>query len=421
MKDRRWRSLLPLTMVALLGACATAPQPRHAPQIILPAPTVPAAPATVKALLPTKPEDVWTRLRQSFAMSDCDADPQILSWARRYTRSPQRFEAHVREVMPRLAYVQQIAAKHDVAGEFALLPWVESHFQPISNRGRHSHQRAAGMWQIMPSTARAIGLKVGHDYDERYDVPAATESVMTLLSRYHNDLHDWRLVDYAYNRGEFAVRRMVQQHGVPTAEPVIPKLPVSRTTREHLTKLLAIACVVREPARFHVTLPSLPTEDRLETVEVKHPMPLSKAAARADMPLSKLRHLNSAYRNGHIATARMPAHLLLPRHHVAQWRDASRQAEDGNLTASVMPQPITLPSLASPDNEPPSQSEAEQSPPLASSTSAAPTRHHTVRPGESLWSIAHHYSISVAKLERWNHLRGHKLKPGQVLKVSAPG
>lgn len=418
MNDLRWRSLLPLTMATLLGACATTPRTRHAPQIALPAPVVPTAPATVKALLPTKSEDVWTNLRQSFAMSDCDADPRILSWARRYTRNPQRFETHVREIMPRLVYVQQVAAKHDVAGEFALLPWVESHFQPASS---HRHHRAAGMWQIVPSTARAIGLKVGRDYDGRYDVPAATESVMALLDRYHNDLHDWRLVDYAYNRGEFAVRRIVQQHGAPADKPVIPKLPVSRTTREHLAKLLAIACVVREPARFHVTLPSLPPEDHLETVEVKHPMPLSKAALRADMPLSKLKHLNSAFRNGHISTAGTPSHLLLPRHRVAQWRDASRQAEDANLTASVMPQPITLPSLSSPDNDPMSQSEVEQSPPLTSSTPPAQTRHHTVRSGESLWSIARRYSVSVTKLERWNHLRGNKLKPGQVLKVSAPG
>jgi len=419
MNGRRWRSLLPLAMAALLGACATTPRTSHAPRIIPPATVVSAAPPVIQALVPAKPEDVWSKLRQSFAMSDCDADPRILSWARRYTRDPRRFEARVREIMPRLVYVQQVAAKHDVAGEFALLPWVESHFQPVSNR----HHRAAGMWQIVPSTARAIGLKVGHDYDGRYDVPAATESVMTLLNRYHSDLHDWRLVDYAYNRGEFAVRRMVQKHGQPADQPVIPKLPVSHTTREHLTKLLAIACVVREPARFHVSLPLLSPGDHLETVKVTQPMPLREVAKRADMPLDTLRHLNAAFRNGHIPAARTPARLLLPRHRVAQWRDASRQVEDANLTASVMPQPITLPSLAAPDNGPASQSEVEQSPPLASSAATPPvrSRRHTVRPGESLWSIAHRYSTSVAKLERWNHLHGHKLKPGQVLKVSAPG
>ena len=419
MNGRRWRSLLPLAMTTLLGACATAPRSSHPPRIIPPA-TVVSTPAPVvkaKAVVPARPEDVWSKLRQSFAMSDCDADPRILSWARRYTSDPRRFETRVREIMPRLTYVQQIAAEHDVAGEFVLLPWVESHFQPVSS---HHHQ-AAGMWQIVPSTARAIGLKVGHDYDGRYDVSAATEGVMTLLSRYHGDLHDWRLVDYAYNRGEFAVRQMVQKLGQPADQPVIPKLPVSHTTREHLTKLLAIACVVREPARFHVNLPLLSPDDHLETVEVKQPMPLREVAQRAGMPLSRLKHLNPAFRKDHIPASHTPAQLLLPRHRVAQWRDASRQAEDANLTASVTPQPVTLPALSSPDDDAPSQSEAERSPPLASQGPSPKTRRHTVRSGESLWSIAHRYSVSVDELEHWNHLRGHKLKPGQVLKIKMPG
>lgn len=418
MTTRLWRALLPLGVAAVLGACATTPGTTHAPRIILPAAEVSTAPATVKALVPRKPDDVWTRLRQSFAMADCDADPQVLSWAHRYTRSPERFEDHVREVMPRLVYVQQVAAKHDVPGEFALLPWVESHFQPASS---HRHHHAAGMWQIVPATARAIGLKVGHDYDGRYDVPAATEGVMSLLSRYHQDLHDWRLVDYAYNRGEYAVRRLVQRHGTPADVPVIPKLPVSHTTREHLAKLLAIACVVREPARFHVTLPTLASQDHLETVKVKHAMPLREVAKRTDMPLAKLQHLNSAYRHGHIPAAHLPANLLLPRHRVAQWRDASSQTADAGLTASVMPQPTPLPSLSGSDREPPAQGDLEQSPALPPAVDVSETRHHTVRPGESLWSIAHRYSVSVAKLERWNHLHGPRLKPGQVLKVSAPG
>jgi membrane-bound lytic murein transglycosylase D len=356
-------------------------------------------------------------LRQSFEMADCDADPHILSWARRYTRSPQRFEQHIREVMPRLVYVQQVAASHGVAGEFALLPWVESHFQPVQSR---HHQRAAGMWQIVPRTARSMGLKVGHDYDGRYDVPAATEGVMTLLSRYHDDMHDWRLVDYAYNAGEFAVRRLVRQHGAPGEHPVIPKLPVTRTTREHLTKLLAIACVVREPSRFHVDLPLLPPGKQLETVAVKHSMPLAQAARRADMPLGKLKHLNAAFRNGHIAAAGAPAHLLLPRRHAEHWRSAVLQSEDADLTASVTPQPLTLPTLSPDDGEPP-QGDIENTPPIAPPSSARPSSRHTVRRGESLWTIARRYAVSVRDLEHWNHLHGHKLKPGQVLKISAPG
>jgi membrane-bound lytic murein transglycosylase D len=415
---RRRRFCLPLAVPVLLSACATAPGPSRAPRIVPPlVAAVPATPPAVKAVLPAQPDDVWSRLRHSFAMADCDADPRIVSWAERYTSDPRRFEARIREAMPRLAYVQQAAADHGVAGEFALLPWVESHFQPVTSR---HHQRAAGMWQIVPRTARAMGLEVGRDYDARFDVPAATEGVMGLLSRYHDDLHDWRLVDYAYNAGEFSVRRLVRQHGMPADEPVIPKLPVSRVTREHLTKLLAIACVVREPARFHVNLPLLPAEQQLETVAVKRPMTLDAAARRAGMGSDKLMHLNAAFRDGRIAATHTPAHLLLPRRQAEQWRDAAQQAEDAGLTAGVTPAPVPLPKLASPGNDEPAQSAVENSPPLPPATAAGTIQHHTVRSGESLWQIARRYAVSVRQLERWNRLHGRTLKPGQVLEVSAP-
>jgi membrane-bound lytic murein transglycosylase D len=419
---RRWRHGLTLAAPMLLAACATTPNAVRAPVIHPPRPAaVPLPQPDVSAVVPAR-DDIWTRLRQSFAMSDCDADPHILSWAERYTRDPQRFEDHLREAMPRLVYVQQVAAQHDVAGEFVLLPWVESHFQPVSS---HRHQRAAGMWQIVPSTARSMGLHVGRDYDGRYDISAATEGVMKLLGRYHADLRDWRLVDYAYNAGEFAVRRLVRQHGAPAAEPVIPSLPVSRITREHLTKLLAVACVVREPARFHVNLPLLPADQRLEAVAVRQPMKLPEAAQRAGMPLAQFKHLNAAFLDGHIAADRHPSQLMLPQRNAVQWRDAQRQAADAGLTASVTPSPSPLPALPVDNSGTPPPGAAENAPPLAVAApppSIAPSatgRTHTVRAGESLWSIAHRYAVSVRDLEHWNHLRGEAIRPGQVLRVGA--
>ncbi|HXS04761.1 MAG TPA: transglycosylase SLT domain-containing protein, partial [Rhodanobacter sp.] len=94
-------------------------------------------------------------------MSDCNADPAVLGWAKRYTRDPEQFEEQLRSALPRLAYVQEVAAQYNVAGEFVLLPWVESHYRPIPARKR----RPAGMWQIMPITAGAMGLRVDRHYD----------------------------------------------------------------------------------------------------------------------------------------------------------------------------------------------------------------------------------------------------------------
>ena len=86
---------LPLTLSLLLAACATAPIPQPAPpKAEAPVAVVPdvadGVPASPQAPAAT---NVWERLRGSFAMADCAADPAIDVWARRYTRSPRHFEA----------------------------------------------------------------------------------------------------------------------------------------------------------------------------------------------------------------------------------------------------------------------------------------------------------------------------------------
>ena len=408
---------LPLVMLAsLLAACATPPTtaPKPGPTVTpIPAPSPPASSSPQpQAAAPTSTSvdtaNVWDKLRGSFAMSDCDADPQIMVWAHRYTQNPQRFEAQMNSALSQLVYVQQVAEKYDVAGEFVLLPWVESQYQPVPGH----RNLPAGMWQIVPSTAHVIGLHVDRGYDGRLDTSASTDGIMHMLHDYYNELHDWRLVDYAFNRGEYAVRRLVQQHGVPPKEPAIPKLPVPRVTREHLTKLLAISCVVRDPSRFNVELPTLPPDQHLETVEVSHGMTISGAANNAGMAPDTLKRLNPAVHSD-MLDANTP-HLLMPHLNAEQLRGAMQGAGDQNMTGSTSVPADPPAPVASEDKAPVKQDSPADTKPSHRG------RTHTVRPGESLWQIARNYSTSVSTLQRLNNLHGKALKPGQVLKLDAP-
>ncbi len=342
-------------------------------------------------------------------MSDCDADPQIMVWAHRYTQNPQHFESQMDSALSQLVYVQQVAEKYDVAGEFVLLPWVESQYRPVPGH----HNLPAGLWQIVPSTAHVLGLHLDHGYDGRLDTPASSDSVMRMLRDYYNTLHDWRLVDYAFNRGEFGIQRLVQQHGAPPAEPAIPKLPVPRITREHLTKLLAISCVIRDPSRFNVELPTLPDDQHLETVEVSHGMTLSGAANHAGMPANTLKQLNPAV-NSDLLDANTP-HLLMPHRNAEQLRNAMQTANDQYMVASTSNTGDPPASFAFADRAADAQDSAN-----VSASPSHKARTHTVRSGESLWQIARSCSVSVATLERLNNLHGKAIKPGQVLKLDAP-
>lgn len=417
------RHALPVALTSLLAACATSPHqvPKGAGRTATVAP--PPAVRDVNhgispAAKPVAASNVWDQLRGSFEMADCDADPAVLSWARRYTQNPRNFESQMRQALPRLVYVQQVAAQHHVAGEFALLPWVESHYRPVtSGKGN-----PAGMWQIMPVTANALGMKVEKNYDGRLDVPTATDAIMSLLSRYHDDLGDWRMVDYAYNAGEFAVRKLINQHGEPPADPVIPKLPVKRVTREHLTKLLAISCVVREPDRFNVTLPELPAEQQLVSVSVDRSMPMEQAADHAGMATDDLKDLNANFRNGYF-DKRKASYLLMPSDKADQFRDALVQARKSGDTDDVPP--LLTSSMASDDTPakgPASKKSAKGSSKSAAKSTAKSTgkaRTHTVKSGDTLWTISRAYSVDVDQIKRLNHLSGQHLRLGQVLTLEA--
>lgn len=402
------RRLLPLLLASLLSACATTPSPRpEAVPVPAPAPSgIPApaeAPPAVAAAPAPDASDIWDRLRDSFAMPDCDADGDVLAWAHRYTRNPQRFEQEVRAALPRLTYVQQVASRHGVPGEFVLLPWVESGFRPIPGR----HGRPAGMWQIMPATASAMGLRVDRHYDARLDVQASADAVMKLLSRYHEQFHDWRVADYAYNTGEFRARKLVEQHGLPPQSPVIPRWSVHDITREHLTKLLAMACVIRQPDRFHVSLPTLAPSQHLVSVPLPHSMPLAHAADRAGMPLDQLKNLNAAFRND-IADTSVASYLMMPVGHAQQFRDALLQ-QAASASADRMPDTDFAADIGAT-----ADAGAVQAAPQATGR----VRTHRVKSGESLWQLARQYAVSVRDLERWNHLQGGRIKPGQVLTVA---
>lgn len=405
----RFPQSLPLGLSILLSACAGVPsQTPHRQTTVSPV-VIPMDTGSVPSINPPAPavtaatSDIWDQLRGSFAMADCDATPEIMTWARRYTHNPRQFESQLHEVLPQLEYVQQVAARYDVAGEFVLLPWVESHFQSVPGR----RNLPAGMWQIMPVTAGTMGLHVNGHYDGRLDAPAATNAVMKLLKQYHDQFHDWRVADYAYNTGEFNIRHLIQTRGMPANEPVIPNWPVRKVTREHLTKLLAMACVVREPDRFNVSLPTLPGEEHLVQVQVPRSMPITQAADHAGMSVDALKGLNAAFRSDMIDTA-AASYLLLPAGHAQQFRDAlldqagSTTASAGNLLAST------------PDSDPVAQTPMIRHP---ARTRIGP-KIHTVQQGESLWQIAHDYSVSTSQLQRWNNLHGNVLKPGQVLQLS---
>jgi membrane-bound lytic murein transglycosylase D len=326
----RFHRALRLTPLLLLAACASVPMPSPKTaagthRITLPPPAT-FDPGQAQARIDgawsiqahADPGQVWEQLRESFTMDGCQADPSIMHWARRYTRNRSGFENRLRAALPKIAYIQQTADKYGIPGEFALLPWVESRYRAVPSNGSGS----TGAWQITARTATTMGLRVDERYDGRLDLQASSTAVMQLLRRYHQRFDDWRMVTYAYNAGESATARFVKRQGPRTAQAAIPAWPGHSVTQRHLSQLLAIACVVRNPERFGVTLPGLREARRLTAIPVEGTLALDTAARYAGLPVETLKQFNAGFLDG-VIDGSTGADLLLPAAHARQFRAAS--------------------------------------------------------------------------------------------------
>jgi len=428
---------------AVLAACSVQPQrpqapPQSAPVLpppatpVIPPPTPPAVPDVAVQASP------WQRLRDRFAMTSCDYRPQVMRWAQRYTKSPRRFAASWERSLPFLLIVVDELERRDLPGEFAMLPYVESGYEPVASRG----DRPAGMWQLMPDTARGENLAINADYDGRLDAQASTTAALTLIERYQKQFGDWRLADMAFNSGEFRVKGLLRgrdARALSAAE--LGKLTFNQITHDHLDRLLALACVVSDPQRFNVTLPEPTPGDHLEAVALQSGMDVRLAARLAGMDPADLKRLNAGYRRNRMATGvdyrlLMPADRVERFHSVAQtipvdlwndWRE-QRAARTSGIASWAAEAGVPVAVLAAANALAENTTIAPTTRLLlpgreaATETTDSPSRAnvHVVKSGDTLSGIAHRYDVPLAQLKRLNPaVNGKLLRPGARLRVEA--
>lgn len=437
------RASLAVALTLLLAACATSGQrSEQAPSAPPPtAATIPAVePVAALPAADTTPASPWVRLRANFAMQGCAYRPEVQRWAVIYTKRPSQFAASWEKAMPFLLLVVDELARRKLPGEFALLPYVESTYQPVASHG----DRAAGMWQIVPDTARERGVIVNADYDGRLDAGASTTAALDLIARYREEFGDWRLADMAYNSGEFKVRKLLRGRDAHTlSASELSRLSFNPVTHEHLDRLLALSCIIDDPARFGVTLPEPRAGDVFERVPLAAGMDLRLAARLAKLDVRDVLRWNAGFRS-----SRMPAtgvhELWLPKDSIVRfetaaavipvemwgdWREQRVASSAGIGTwAAQVGVPVAVLAAANaldeeatvtrdsalllPGREP---ERAER----AASASAG-ERSIVIRAGDSLSRIAQRNAIPLNELRKLNPRSNGTLHLGQRLRLGSP-
>lgn len=426
---------------ALLAGCAaqrpqrTATPPPSAPAVTEAVELPPPPPAPV-----AEPVDFWSALRDDFVFAHCDSDATVTAWIRRYGAHPRRLQDEFARVLPQMRYVAGLMHEAGLPGEYVLLPWVESNYRAL--RGKRGGP--AGMWQIMPATATSLGLRVDLREDARLDLHESTVAAIRLLQRYERMLGDWRLATMAYNTGVYRVKKRLADRGKPVSEhSAIPDIGVSVTTREHLAKLHALACLVRDADAHGLNLPDPDAAPMLYRVQLAGALPLAMLAHLAGSDATRFAELNA----GILDPAR-PTTQVMIEGDAAMTRlrrlSASMQARDWTRWQRVVLHQSRNPadftgddvdgaSLLGEVNDVAGDASLADGAHLwlpvslaatlpAQAATIAPTAipTHRVVAGDSLWSLARRFGVRIAELRDWNGLRGDGLKLGQILRLAPP-
>jgi membrane-bound lytic murein transglycosylase D len=386
--------------------------------------------------------DLWQRIRDGFDLPELDS--KLVARHERWYADRPEYVANMMERAQRyLHYIVEEVEKRGMPTEIALLPMIESAFNPDA----YSVSHASGIWQFIPSTGKKYGMKQNWWYDGRRDIISATEGALDYLQNLHDQFGDWELALAAYNCGEGAVARAIERNrrrGKPTD---FASLKLPDQTRNYVPKLLAIKHIVSDPDKFGLQLQPIPNQPYFSAVATTHHIDAKLAAKLADIPLDEFNALNPGH-NRPVILQENADILLLPvdktetfranldsyNEPLVSWQPyASKKGERLDKLAPRFG--LSVAKLKSVNGLSPRSKVSNGQTLLVPSSNGAEadadfeafnthilpddqrTTVHIVRRGETLGSIARHYHISLASLKARNG-NSSVIRPGQRLAIA---
>lgn len=266
---------------------------------------------------PSEHVDVWDRIRKGFDINDLN-NPLVANHTAVYAAHPEALARIGERASRYLFYVVQELEKRGMPTELALLPVIESEFNPQA----YSRAKAAGMWQFIPSTGRYYKLKQNAFRDERRDVVASTNAALSYLQVLHDKFGDWQLALAAYNWGEGSVQRAISRARAAGKRIDYNSLSayMPAETRHYYPKLQAVKNIVAAPAQYGIKLPVVENQPYFTSVKKTGDIDVKLAAELAELPLEEFKALNPQF-NRPVIIGSPDTQILLPKVNAEKFRE----------------------------------------------------------------------------------------------------
>jgi membrane-bound lytic murein transglycosylase D len=332
-------------IVSLLSACAgmgewssSYPNAKKDPRLAN-APRVDLNKESVSSL--TEPSaSLWLRIRDGFELPNLDS-PLVIQQTGWLAARPDYVHRSLARSSRYLFYIVEEVKQRGMPTELALLPFVESAFNPEAK----SVTKAMGIWQFMPATGKDFKLTQNVFRDERRDVLQSTSAALDYLQRLYTQFGDWQLALAAYNWGEGNMARAIRNNQAKKLPTDYLSLKMPNETRNYVPKLMAYRNIISDPSAYGITLPPLENHPYFVAIDVTRDIDVEVAAQLSELPLEEFRNLNPSF-NKPVILGAANQQMLLPFGH-AELFQSNLAAYDKPLSSWT--------AVAIPKNETPEQ------------------------------------------------------------------
>jgi len=357
--------------------------------------------------------NLWDRVKAGYTLVPETSQAKFTESIDFYLKYRKHIAKLGKNAEPYLHYIVEALERRGMPMELALLPAIESGYQPHA----YSPAHASGLWQFIPGTAKLFGLKNNNWYDGRKDIAASTEAALDYLQTLHQKMDgDWLKAIAAYNCGEGNVFKAIDKNlalGKPTD---FWSLDLPRETKQYVPRLMALSTIIEKPDRYGVDLEPIDDRPYLTSVDIKGQINLDFAAQLSGVSKSELKRLNPGLKRN-TTNPNGAGTLLVPVAQAAQLRQQLAAVPPEKMNPSM---PEVVEEVADETPTKPivtaTRSVARQPEKLEKPETRIQT--HTIRKGDTLRAIATRYSTDVAVISKINGINQKtRLQPGKTLKI----
>ena len=363
---------------------------------------------------------------------DITFDEKTLSYINNHLKDVDKFNEFLSKSYYFIYYVIQELEAADLPPELALIPFVESNYDPFSI----SPSGAVGLWQFMPKTGRMFNLEKSWWSEDRHDPYRSTHAAIGyfkyLLERFDNDLY---LALAAYNAGPTYLDRQINKNKRRNLDYDFWSLDLNKQVTEYIPKYIAIREIEFNSEKYGIVLPDIPLESVVKRIEIPGQVEILTLSEYLEIPPELIYKLNAGYtkwasapKDKSIFYVPIEKTYLLdspdsPFDNVNQINWISHIVESGDSLWKLANKYDTEVKIIKKINYLESDLLSLKDTlliPLSSSKSNnfIPYEMHIVSEGDTLWNISNKYNIDIKDITRMNSLNQDSLlQLGQQLTI----